>query len=82
MVTKVQKWGNSQGVRISKDVLADAAIGIGDEVEILYVSGGIMILPVSPVTRGLSLDELLSRIPADYEAEEIDLGPPVGREVW
>ena len=26
--------------------------------------------------------ELVSRIPSDYQPEELDWGPPVGREVW
>ena len=29
-----------------------------------------------------SLHDLVSRIPDDYEPEEVDWGRPVGREVW
>jgi len=29
-----------------------------------------------------SLQNLVSRIPDDYEPEEVDWGKPVGREVW
>lgn len=29
-----------------------------------------------------SLKDLVSRIPDDYETEEVDWGKPVGREVW
>ncbi len=82
MVTKVQKWGNSQGVRIGKDILAAAAVDVGDEVEILFREGEIVITAVSPIRRGLDLDELLARMPDDYDAEDLDTGPPVGREVW
>ena len=32
MVTKVQKWGNSQGLRLSKDLLEEAWISVGEEV--------------------------------------------------
>ena len=35
MVSKVQKWGNSQGLRLSKDVLELADIAVGDDVEIV-----------------------------------------------
>jgi mRNA interferase MazF len=34
MVTKIQKWGNSQGLRFSRTVLQQAQIDIGDEVEV------------------------------------------------
>ena len=30
----------------------------------------------------LDLKELVARIPKDYKPEELDWGPPVGREVW
>ena len=33
MITKVQKWGNSQGLRLSKELLSDARIDVGDAVD-------------------------------------------------
>jgi antitoxin MazE len=82
MVTKVQRWGNSQGLRLSKQVLEDARISIGDDVDVTARDGIIVIAPVSRVRGKRSLQELVSRIPKDYEVEEIDWGKPVGREVW
>lgn len=29
-----------------------------------------------------TLEELLAQVPESYVAEEIDWGPPVGREIW
>ena len=29
MITKIQKWGNSQGLRLSKTLLSDADIDVG-----------------------------------------------------
>ena len=34
MLAKIQKWGNSQGLRISKNLLSDAQLDVGDEVDI------------------------------------------------
>ncbi|MBL4823880.1 MAG: AbrB/MazE/SpoVT family DNA-binding domain-containing protein [SAR324 cluster bacterium] len=34
MLTKMQKWGNSQGLRIPKIILEETKIGVGDEVEV------------------------------------------------
>ena len=31
MSTKVQKWGNSQGLRVTKALLDEAGIHVGDE---------------------------------------------------
>ena len=82
MVTKIQKWGNSQGLRLAKHVLEEAHISLGDDVEVRAKDGVIVIAPVRRVRGKQSLQKLVSRIPSDYEAEEIDWGQPVGRESW
>ncbi len=82
MVTKVQKWGNSQGLRFTKDVLEQAQIGIGDEVEVSVRGGRIIVEPVTKVRGRYKLSELVAKIPKGHRAEEVDLGPPVGKESW
>lgn len=82
MVTKVQKWGNSQGVRLSKQLLTEAAIGLGDEVEVAVREGTLVVTPVRRVRGGHNLHELVRRIPKDVPVEEVDWGAPVGREAW
>lgn len=82
MVTKVQKWGNSQGLRLSKQVLEGARITVGDEVDLVVREGEIVITPVKPARKKRSLRQLIARIPKDYEPAEVDWGPPVGREAW
>jgi len=82
MVTKIQKWGNSQGLRITRQVLEDASIEVGDEVDVTARDGVILIAPVRRVRGKRSLQELVSRIPKDYEVSEVEWGKPVGKEVW
>lgn len=82
MLTKVQKWGNSQGLRLSKDVLADAAMAVGDAVEVEAREGTIVITPARRIRGRRSLAELVKEIPAGYRAEEFDWGASTGREVW
>jgi antitoxin MazE len=82
MVTKVQKWGNSQGLRLAKRVLEDASIAVGDDVDVAVHDGVIVIAPVNRVRGRRSLKELVSRIPKNYRADETDWGKPVGREAW
>ena len=82
MVTKIQKWGNSQGLRLARQVLEDAHISVGDEVDVLARDGVIVIAPARRIRGKQSLQELVSRIPKDYKTEEVDWGEPVGREVW
>ena len=82
MVKKVQKWGNSQGLRLARQVLEEARISVGDPVDVSTRDGVIVIAPVRRVRGKQSLQELVSRIPKNYKAREVDWGKPVGREDW
>ncbi len=82
MVTKIQKWGNSQGLRLARQVLEDAHISVGDEVDVTTRDGVIVIAPAKRIRGKHSLRELVSRIPKNFEPKEVDWGKPVGREVW
>jgi antitoxin MazE len=82
MVTKVQKWGNSQGLRLAKQMLDEARISVGDDVDVSARDGVIVITPVRRIRGKQSLKDLVSRIPENYKSEEIDWGRPVGREAW
>ncbi len=82
MVTKVQKWGNSQGLRLAKQVLEEARISVGDLVDVSTRDGVIVIAPTRRVRGKQSLQELVSRIPKNYKTKEVEWGEPVGREVW
>ncbi len=82
MVTKIRKWGNSQGLRLARQVLEDAHVSVGDEVDVDVRDGLIVIAPARRVRGRQSLKELVSRIPENYRADETHWGAPVGREVW
>ena len=82
MVTKVQKWGNSQGLRLAKQVLEEARISVGDPVDVSTRDGVIVIAPVRRVRGKQSLQELVSRIPKNYKTREVEWGKPDGREDW
>jgi antitoxin MazE len=82
MVTRIQKWGNSQGLRLAKHVLEDANIAVGDDVAVTARDGVIVISPVKNIRGKYDLQELVSRIPKRYRAGEVDWGKPVGKEAW
>ena len=82
MVTKIQKWGNSQGLRIARQILEDACISVGDDVELAVREGLIVIVPIRRIRGRQNLKELVARIPKNYKPEEMDWGKPVGNEVW
>lgn len=82
MHAKIQKWGNSQGVRLTKGLLADAQLGVGDEVQIDVKDGMMIIKPAKKIRRRHKLEDLVARIPKNYQSEEVDWGGPVGKEAW
>ena len=82
MITRVQRWGNSQGLRLNRQVLEEADIAVGDEVDVAVREGLIVIAPAKRVRGGHDLKRLVARIPKDYKPDPVDWGGPVGREVW
>ncbi|MCA9764417.1 MAG: transcriptional regulator/antitoxin, MazE [Gemmatimonadetes bacterium] len=82
MITRIQKWGNSQGLRLSRTLLADIDAEIGDEVDVTVQDGTLVITPVRRVRGGHRLRDLLRRLPKDAPAGELEWGPPRGREAW
>jgi antitoxin MazE len=82
MLTKIQKWGNSQGLRFSKTILEEAGIRIGDEVRIRVQDGNIVIEPTRRTHGKYTLESLIAEMPPEYKTEEVDWGSPEGNEVW
>lgn len=79
MQGRVKNWGNSQGLRLPLELLRQANLAVGDEVDI-SVEDQKLVITRSRKRR--SLDELLAHMPEDYQATEEDFGPPVGLEEW
>ena len=78
----IQKWGNSQGIRINKEILEQSNLSIGERVKITARKGQVIIKSAPRPEKKYKLEELLERIPKDYKAEEEDFGKPEGKETW
>lgn len=82
MLTRIRKCGNSQGMRFAKSVLEEAHVKVGDQVRVSVQHGRIIVEPVADVRGRYELKALVSRMPKEYSVEEIDWGPPAGKETW
>jgi antitoxin MazE len=82
MLSKVQPWGNSQGIRINKQLLEIAHLQPGEPVEITAFEGKIIIEPVSKVRGKYELEALIKKMPKNVEEKEEPWGSPQGKEVW
>ncbi|HOS69193.1 MAG TPA: AbrB/MazE/SpoVT family DNA-binding domain-containing protein [Bacillota bacterium] len=80
--TKVQKWGNSQGVRIPKYILEKAKLNEGDAVEISVEDDRIIIFQPKRQLKQYTINELFENYKAEYKPEEPDWGEPAGKEEW
>ena len=82
MLAKIQKWGNSQGLRLAKNLLVDAQLAVGDEVDIRVKDGIMVVMPAKRIRGRHNLKDLVARIPENCKTNEVDWGEPMGKEVW
>ncbi len=80
MRTRVQKWGNSLAVRIPRPFAEEAKLRDEAAVEMSVRNGKLIVAPVAEP--GESLEELVRRITSRNRHREIEIGGPVGVEVW
>lgn len=80
MQVQVKTWGNSQGIRISKDILQEANIEIDDVLDVKAANG--IITLVKPF-RHKSLEERAAEFNGKLNLDgEYDWGEAVGSEGW
>ncbi len=80
MSVTLHRWGNSVGLRLPKPLLEQLGLKEGSEVDIRVEGNRLVVEPAS--RRRYTMAELLEGITPDNRPEELDWGPPVGREVW
>ena len=78
MLAKVQKWGNSQGIRIPKSILEKADISSNENLDIKVIDGRIIL---EPVHKHKTLKERIKDYDGDYQCSEWNTGNPIGQEV-
>jgi antitoxin MazE len=83
MTTTVQRWGNSQAVRIPKTILESLFMKENDKVVITADNDSIIIRKATRKRRAnKSLDERFSEYKGNHICTEYDWGDPAGNEVW
>lgn len=80
MYTTIQKWGNSQAIRLPKGLLEVAALHENDKVEIRAGNDCIIIRRANKKHK--TLEERLAGFSGDFKCTEWDTGKPQGKEVW
>lgn len=84
----IRRWGNSQGIRLSKEILAQMNLQENDTVGINVYDGK---MTVEKINKPKYLN-LAERLEAFYKktideiyiesTQEVDVGDPKGNEIW
>ncbi len=80
MRVQIRKWGNSLALRIPKPFAQDAGVREGTMVRLAVSEGRLVAVPVR--ARKTHLQNLLAQVTKANLHDEVNAGPPVGREAW
>ena len=80
MQTRIQKWGNSLGLRIPKSFAEEAGVEAGSEVNLSVEDGELIVRPAR--LPRYELKDLLRGVNDTNLHDELQTGSPVGREIW
>jgi antitoxin component of MazEF toxin-antitoxin module len=81
MELTIGKWGNSQGVRLPKELLKHLHASVGSVIKVKLVKEGVILEAEKP-SKEYSIYDLVKEIDLEYTSAEVDWGKPEGREVW
>lgn len=80
MQAQVREWGNSQGIRISKEILKIAGIELNEMLDVTVSDG---MITLAKTFRHKTLEERTAEFGGKLELDgEYDWGESVGSEVW
>jgi antitoxin MazE len=90
MKTTIQKWGNSQGIRIPKIILDSMNWSANEVVEIIPDKDSIIIKKAKEKNLAgyletfynKDIDTILKGQDEKYTSHEYDWGKPMGKELW
>lgn len=81
MTAMISKWGNSQGLRVSKEIMESLHLSVGDKVDVNVEDEKIIIKPIRESKIKYDLSALLDQIPQNYKSQE-EFSISMGREEW
>jgi len=79
MTATISKWGNSQGLRLPKELMRTLHLSTGDKVEITTQDNKIIIERMD--RKKYDIRDLVKKIPQDYRTDEV-FQDKFGMEEW
>ena len=80
MEARLQKWGNSVGIRIPSSILKSLNLSINDKINLVEEDNKIII--TKSKKSKIDLKELFKNYNGENLAKEFEWDDPVGNEIW
>jgi len=80
MTATISNWGNSQAIRLSKDIIKSMRLIAGDKVNVFVENHKIIIEPIEQKKK-FDINQLVSQMPLDYKTTE-EFNDSIGKEEW
>ncbi|MBI4252995.1 AbrB/MazE/SpoVT family DNA-binding domain-containing protein [Candidatus Uhrbacteria bacterium] len=80
MIQKIDRWGNSLGIRLPKQLADQLFLNEGSTVVVTLEKNALMLRPQKRSTQ--TLKQLLEHITPNNLHKTVDWGEPQGKEVW
>jgi len=81
MQATIEKWGNSQAIRLPKSILENAKFKENESVQV-FSQGETIVIQKYALTRHKTIAERLKNYSGEYVFEEWDTGESVGSEKY
>ncbi len=80
MEAVIKKWGNSPALRLSASLMKEAQLALDQKVSVKVLRGKIIIEPAT--RQEYKLEDLIKGITPNNSHSEVDVGQPLGKEIW
>lgn len=80
MEVRIQKWGNSSGIRIPSNILKSLNLKINDKVELVQKEEQIIIKKIEK--EKVSLEERFANYDGENLVKDFVWDEPKGKEIW
>jgi antitoxin MazE len=81
MTATISSWGNSQGLRVPKDIMKQLHLSVGDKMNIVIENDKIILEPIKQARIKFNINDLVKQLPSDYKANE-EFDNKIGLEEW
>jgi len=81
MTATISSWGNSQGLRFSKNIMKELHLAIGDKMKVFIEDKKLILEPIKQSREQYDINDLVKKLPKNYKTYE-EFNNQIGLEEW